>query len=146
MQPARQAGKRREFDVSKLLLRRLPLVAAGLLLLGSAIAPRRVLAGDASAGRDVFRSECSECHSIREGRNKKGPSLFSIVGRHAGALPDYRYSDALKRADWTWTPGTLQWYLAQPAKQANPGTKMKYDGLDDAEQRDDLIRFLGTLH
>lgn len=132
--------------MSKSFLRRLPHVAAGLFLLGSLVGSRLVLAGDASAGKDVFRSECSECHSLREGRNKKGPSLFGIVGRHAGALPGYDYSDALKRADWTWTPGKLQWYLSQPAKQANPGTKMKYDGLDDAKQRDDLIRFLGTVH
>jgi cytochrome c len=132
--------------VNKLFLRRVPLVAAGLLLLGSAVAPRLVLAGDASAGKDVFRSECSECHSIREGRNKKGPSLFGIVGRQAGSLADYRYTDALERAGWLWTPEKLQWYLSQPARQANPGTRMKYDGLDDAEQRDDLISFLGTLH
>lgn len=126
--------------------RRLPLIAVGWLLLGSLAGPRPVLAGDADAGKDVFRSECSECHSIRAGRNKKGPSLAGIVGRHAGALPDYHYSDALERADWTWTPDKLRWYLSQPAKQANPGTKMKYDGLDDAEQRDDLIRFLATVH
>jgi len=133
--------------VTKQLLRRwVPHLAAGLALTGAMACPPAVRAGDASAGKDVFRSECSECHSIREGRNKKGPSLFGIVGRHAGALPDYHYTDALKRAQWVWTPEKLQWYLSQPAKKANPGTRMKYDGLDDAEQRDDLISFLGTVH
>ena len=132
--------------MTKLFLRRLPLLAAAALLLGPIVGPRPAFAGGPSAGKDVFRSECSECHSIREGRNKKGPSLFGIVGRHAGSLPDYRYTDALKQAGWTWTPQKLQWYLSQPARQANPGTRMKYDGLDDAEQRDDLISFLGTLH
>ena len=133
--------------MTKLFLRRpLPLIAAGWIVLGMLAGPRPVRAGDAAAGREVFRSECSECDSIRQGRNKKGPSLFGIVGRHAGASSDYHYSDALRRATWTWTPDKLQWYLAQPAKQANPGTKMKYDGLDDAEQRDDLISFLGTVH
>jgi cytochrome c len=132
--------------VSKLFLRRLPLIAAGLLLLGPVVGPRTAHAGDPSAGKDVFRAECSECHSIREGRNKKGPGLFGIVGRQAGSLPDYHYTDALKRAGWVWTPQKLQWYLSQPAREANPGTRMKYDGLDDAEQRDDLISFLGTVH
>lgn len=132
--------------MTKLFLRRLPLIAAGLFLLGPVAGPRLAFAGDASAGKDVFRAECSECHSVREGRNKKGPSLFGIVGRHAGSLPDYRYSDALQQAGWVWTPQKLQWYLSQPSRQANPGTRMKYDGLDDAEQRDDLISFLGTLH
>ena len=126
--------------------RHAPPLAAALLLLLGAIGPRIACAGDADAGKDVFRSECAECHSVREGRNKKGPSLFGIVGRPAGSLPDYRYSDALKQARWTWTPDQLQSYLSQPARQANPGTKMKYDGLDDARQRDDLITFLGTQH
>ena len=123
-----------------------PIAVVLLLLLGAAIGPRIARAGDAEAGKDVFSSECAECHSVREGRNKKGPSLFGIVGRAAGSLSDYRYSDALKRARWTWTPDKLQSYLSQPARQANPGTKMKYDGLDDARQRDDLITFLGTQH
>lgn len=110
------------------------------------LAPVRAHAGDPSAGSDVFRSECAECHSPRQGRNKKGPSLFGIVGRPAGSLADYHYSDALRQAHWVWTPEKLHAYLSQPAKQANPGTKMKYDGLDDAKDLDDLLSFLGTLH
>lgn len=133
--------------MSKLFLRRLvPHAATVLLLLGTGVAPGPASAGDASAGKDVFRSECAECHSVRQGRNKKGPSLFGIVGRHAGSLPDYHYSDALQHASWVWTPDKLKSYLSQPARQANPGTRMKYDGLDDAGQLDDLITFLGTLH
>jgi cytochrome c len=141
-----QPATDREFRVTKLFLRRLPLIAAGAFLLATLVGPRAASAGDPAAGKDVFRAECSECHSIREGRNKKGPSLFGIVGRHAGSLPGYHYTDALERADWVWTPQKLQWYLSQPARKANPGTRMKYDGLDDAQQRDDLISFLGTVH
>jgi cytochrome c len=104
------------------------------------------VAGDAAAGSDVFKTECSECHSVKQGRNKKGPSLFGIVGRQAAAIPDYQYSDALKQAQWTWSADKLHGYLSQPAKQANPGTKMKYSGLNDAKQLDDLITYLDTLH
>ena len=111
-----------------------------------ALASFPAMAGDAKAGEDVFKQECSECHSVKEGRNKKGPSLFNIVGRNAGSLTDYSYSDALKNAKWTWTQDKLHWYLSQPAKQANPGTKMKYSGLDDARQLDDLIAFLESNH
>lgn len=105
------------------------------------------VAGDASAGARVFKTECSECHTVKEGRNKKGPSLFGIVGRKAASLPDYSYSDALRgRTDWVWTPEQLHTYLSQPARRINPGTKMKYDGLDDPTQLDDLITYLGTVH
>ncbi len=115
-------------------------------MLGWALAPALACAGDASAGSDVFKSECAECHSVKEGRNKKGPSLFGIVGRQSGAIADYAYSDALKQAHWTWSADKLHEYLSQPARQANPGTKMKYDGLSDSKQLDDLLSYLSTLH
>ena len=115
-----------------------------ILLLAAGAMPAR--AGDAAAGAGVFKQECAECHTTREGHNKKGPSLFGIVGRHAGSISDYNYSDALKHADWVWTEDKLRWYLTQPAKQANPGTKMKYPGLDDARQLDDLIAYLQSNH
>ena len=105
-----------------------------------------VRAGDADAGKDVFKSECAECHSVAQGRNKKGPSLFGIVGRKAGSVADYDYSDALKQSSWTWTSEQLHTYLSQPAKKANPGTKMKYDGLDNAKDLDNLVSYLETLH
>jgi len=120
-------------------------LAAGLIA-GSLLAPLPAAAGDAKAGQDVFKSECAECHAVAQGRNKKGPSLFGIVGRKSGSLPDYNYSDALKNIGWTWTPEQLHTYLSQPAKQANPGTKMKYDGLDNAKDLDDLLSYLATLH
>lgn len=117
-----------------------------VLVIGWMLASPMLHAGDASAGADVFKAECAECHSPREGKNKKGPSLFGIVGRPAGSIADYNYSDALKQAHWTWTTDKLHDYLSQPAKKANPGTKMKYDGLDDTRQLEDLITYLGTLH
>lgn len=121
-------------------------VAVAGLGLAWALAAPPARAGDPAAGKDVYRSECAECHSIEPGRNKKGPSLFGIVGRPAGTEPKYHYSAALQNAHWTWTVDKLHWYLSQPARQANPGTKMKYDGLTDPKDLDNLISFLGTLH
>ncbi len=68
------------------------------------------------------------------------------MGRAAGTLPDFNYSDALRQAHWVWTPEKLHSYLSRPAKQANPGTKMKYAGLVDPKDLDDLISYLGTIH
>lgn len=120
--------------------------AAGVLLAGYLLGSPLAFAGDADAGKDVFKSECAECHTVKEGKNKKGPSLFGIVNRPAGSIQGYDYSDALKNAHWTWTTDKLHSYLSQPAKQANPGTKMKYDGLTDAKQLDDLISYLSAQH
>ena len=101
--------------------------------------------GDASEGSDLFEQECSECHSVVAGRNKKGPSLFGVVGRHSGSLASYHYSDAMGNAHLIWTPQTLARYLSGP-KHLVPGTKMKYSGLSGQQDRNDLISFLETQH
>lgn len=124
----------------------LPCAALAALFLSGALVSSPARAGDASAGMDVYRTECSECHSISEGRNKKGPSLFGIVGRRSASVPGYHYSEAMRHTGWVWTPDRLRSYLSHPARQTVPGTKMKYDGLPDAGQLEDLLAFLNTLH
>ncbi|WP_028312811.1 c-type cytochrome [Derxia gummosa] len=117
---------------------------AAALLLGAAIATPALAAGDAKLGADLFSEHCAECHSLKEGRNKKGPSLFASVGRKAGQIGDFSYSDALKASGITWTPEQLDAYLKAP-KQAVPGGKMKYDGMAEAKDRADLIAYLATV-
>ena len=100
-------------------------------------------AADAVAGGKVFATECGECHSVKEGKDKKGPSLFGIVGAKAAQREGFAYSDALRAAGITWTPDRIDAYLAAP-KKVVPGGKMKYDGLADAHQREDLIAWLAS--
>jgi cytochrome c len=102
-------------------------------------------AGDIKRGADVFDSQCAECHSVRQGKNKKGPSLFASVGRAAGTVPDFVYSDALKQSGITWTPDKIQTYLAGPKKMV-PGGKMKYDSDMTPTDVTDLLAYLGSLH
>jgi cytochrome c len=102
-------------------------------------------AGDANHGARVFKEECAECHSASPGKNKKGPTLFAVVGRNAGSVPDFVYSEAMKNSGLTWTPDRLDAYIAAPRKQVRGG-KMKYDGLDDASARADLIEYLNNTH
>ena len=83
-------------------------------------------------------------YSVREGKNKKGPSMFGVVGRKAAAVPDAVYSDALKGSGLTWTPDKLDAYLAAPKKFV-PGGKMKYDGLAGTAERANLLAYLATL-
>ena len=115
------------------------LLAAALAL--AAAAPAR--AGDAAAGGKVFATECGECHSVREGKDKKGLSLFGVWGAKAAQRAGFVYSDALKGAGLVWTPENLDAYLANPKKPV-PGGKMKYDGLPDAKQREDLLAYLAS--
>lgn len=126
-------------------LRKFGWVATGfaMALMMSSVPARA--AGDATKGADVFDGQCAECHSTKAGKNKKGPSLFGVVGRKAGNIADYSYSDAMKNSGITWTPDKLDVYIAHP-KQTVPGDKMKYDGLENTAERADLIQFLTLQH
>jgi cytochrome c len=102
-------------------------------------------AQDAVAGQQVFKSQCSVCHSVAPGRTLTGPSLFGVVGRTAGSVQGFHYSAANKGSGIVWSAQTLDPYLTNP-KQVIPGTTMTYPGLKDAKQRTDLIAYLSTLH
>jgi cytochrome c len=99
----------------------------------------------AADGMHVFNEECAECHSIKEGKNKKGPSLWNIVGRKSAGVADFNYSDSMKASGITWTADKIAAYIEHP-KQVVPAGKMKYDGLPDAKDRQAVIDYLSTLH
>ena len=103
-----------------------------------------VQAADPTQGASVFDEECSECHSVKPGKNKKGPSLFAVVGRPAGSFADFNYSDAMKASGITWNNDRLDQYIQAPKKVVSGG-KMKFDGLPSAESRSNLIAFLDSL-
>ncbi|WP_439640520.1 c-type cytochrome [Nevskia sp.] len=116
---------------------------ASLLLATSSLAAHA--AGDAQRGAEVFDNECSDCHTAPpKGGNGKGPALFGIVGRNAGSVAGYDYSDANKASHFVWTAEQLEAYLPNP-KAAMPGTKMRYSGVKDAAERADVIAFLQSL-
>ena len=74
-----------------------------------------------------------------------GPSLFNVVNRHSGQIPDFHYSDANKQSGLTWNVSTLDRYLTAP-RDLVPGTKMTFPGLKDPKKRADIIAYLSTLH
>ena len=121
-------------------------ILGGLLVVGSVIlgAASAQAAGDAAAGQALFKQKCGICHSPVQGQNKIGPSLYGVVGRKAGSLADYTYSDAMKNANRTWDAATLDDYLTNP-RQKIPGVKMIFAGLPEASDRQNVIAYLSTL-
>lgn len=91
-------------------------------------------------GRVVYR-KCQACHSLEAGRTLIGPSLAGVVGRHAGSVPNFPYSPAMKQANIVWSEQTLDAYLTDPQK-AVPGNRMPFPGLNSATDRFDVIAFL----
>jgi cytochrome c len=117
-------------------------VIAGLLLAGSATA---ALAADPAAGEKIFKTQCGICHTVVAGQNRIGPTLFGVVGRKAGSIPDFHYTPDHKKLDLTWDAANLDKYLTNPRAMV-PDTSMVYAGLKDDAQRADLVAYLGTLH
>lgn len=64
--------------------------------------------GDAQRGATLFKARCQQCHSIGkfEG-NKGGPNLYGVVGRKTGEAVNYKYSEATKQKNITWSEDTL---------------------------------------
>jgi cytochrome c2 len=121
--------------MNRSILNLLAVASAALLAAGAAHA-----AGNAAHGEKVF-GECRACHMIDRNTVGLGPSLYGVFGRKSGQLPDFRYSPAFKRSDITWTPETLNTYIADPQKLV-PGNRMPYAGLADERDRADLIMYL----
>jgi len=118
------------------------LCAAGFVLAASVA--HADPAGNASRGSALF-NRCYICHANTKGAaNRMGPNLFGVVGRKAGTLPGFAYSDAMKKAGFVWTVPKLEAYLADPQKLV-PGNSMPLAGISDSQQRADIAAYLATL-
>ena len=109
-------------------------------LLASLLVAPAFAEGDAARGEAQFK-ECTACHKLAAGTNEVGPSLHGIFSRKAGELADFRYSPAMKRSGVTWTPESLDKYLADP-QAFIPANRMPYAGMSNATDRADLIAYL----
>ena len=99
------------------------------------------LAQDAGRGKAVFE-QCAACHSFEPGHNETGPHLKGLIGRKTASVEDFIYSPAMRRANVTWTPETLDAYLRDPQAPPFRGNRMPFAGIPDAQARADLIAYL----
>ena len=97
-------------------------------------------AADPVNGKKVF-NKCVACHSLQEGKNKIGPSLYNLIDRKAGLVEGYKYSKAMKSSGVVWDEESLDEFLTKPRKVI-PKTKMAFRGIKNKSLRDDLISFL----
>ena len=114
------------------------LVTAFVLLFASNIA---AFCGDPAAGEIVFK-KCAICHAIGPGAvNKVGPELNGVIGRKAGSVPGYNYSEANKSSGIVWDEATFTRYIADP-RGVVPGTKMTFPGLKNETDIANLLAYL----
>jgi cytochrome c len=93
---------------------------------------------DPSKGEGVFK-KCAACHKV-DGTDGVGPHLNGVVGRDAGSVEGFAYSDAMVEHG-PWTPEALFAFLEDP-KGVMSGTKMSFAGLKKEEDRADVIAYL----
>lgn len=101
-------------------------------------------AQDAAAGEQVFKM-CMPCHSIGpDAKNKIGPELNGLDGRHSGTAPGFSYSQANKSSGIVWNKDTFEKYINDPRAMI-PGTKMIFPGIKDPKRVADLWAYVSQF-
>ena len=116
---------------------------AGFIIIALGVAPV-LLGGNAAQAADVEHGKivcqtCAACHS--EKPDAIGPSLRGVYGRKSGSLDNFRYSNAMSRANLVWDEANLRAYLKDPQAKVK-GNRMPFAGLSDPKDVDDVIAFL----
>jgi cytochrome c len=121
------------------------LAGAALALLAGLVPA--LAAGDPARGERVFQL-CAACHALEPGAEPlQGPPLKGIVGAPIAAWEGFDYSPALRtfaRTERAWSEDLLDRYLAAPYRVV-PKTTMSFPGLQDPEERADVIAYLKRL-
>ena len=88
---------------------------------------------------------CRACHSLDPAeRGLPGPNLSGLIGRTVAGNADFDYSPVLRKArdeGLRWDAKRLETFLADPAAMF-PGLWMSMRGIEDAAERQALVRFL----
>ena len=88
---------------------------------------------------------CRACHSLDPAeRGLPGPNLSGVIGRAVGGAAEFDYSPVLRKAredGLRWDAKRLEAFLADPAAMF-PGLWMSMRGIEDAIERQALVRFL----
>ncbi|MCK4710584.1 MAG: c-type cytochrome [Gammaproteobacteria bacterium] len=97
-------------------------------------------------GEIIFMRKCSSCHDHeKSGGHGKGPHLWNLLGRQAGSISGFDFSDAMKKSGHSWNLASLNYYLTN-TEQAVPGRSMEFRGIRRDKVRAKLLAFLQSLN
>jgi len=95
-------------------------------------------------GERLF-APCRACHSLDPAaQGLPGPNLAGLIGRKIGGDTAFDYSPVLRKPHddgLRWDTSRLEAFLADPAEMF-PGLWMSMRGIEDAAERQALVRFL----
>ncbi len=94
--------------------------------------------GNAIHGKELY-TQCMACHKQQE--NFTGPRHCGLIGRPAGTVPGFDYSEAMKASGITWDAQKLDEFLTSPIAYVS-GTKMGFAGFENPTDRADVITYI----
>jgi cytochrome c len=92
-------------------------------------------------GETLFQKRCSGCHALDA--DHEGPRLRGVVGRAAGTVKTFQYSDGLRNAKFTWDEATLDKWLTD-TESVVPDNDMSFQ-VPKQEERAAIISYLKSL-
>lgn len=96
-------------------------------------------------GATLFRQQCAVCHTTNfTDAMRQGPPLAKVVGRTAGKVEGFHYSEGLSKADFVWDEARLDAWLTNP-QAVIPGVVMAYRQAKP-ETRAAIIAYLKELN
>ena len=96
-------------------------------------------------GPTLFKQQCATCHTNNATDPvRQGPSLFGVIGRHAGSVNGFHYSAGFTKADFIWDDTRLDAWMTNPQAMI-PGAVMAYRQAKP-EIRAAIIAYLKELH
>lgn len=101
----------------------------------------RVAAASETRGQLLFL-QCKACHDLNPALpHKVGPNLNGVIGRKAGTVEGYQFSEPMRSSGLTWDLATLDAFLRQPGSVV-PGSGMAFAGIAADADRASLLRYL----
>ena len=111
------------------------------LVAPSALLPSRADGQSAQDGQALFQKRCTGCHALDA--DHEGPRLRGVVGRAAGTVKTFQYSEALKNAKHTWDEANLDKWLTD-TESVVPDNDMSFR-VPKQEERAAIISYLRSL-
>ena len=119
-------------------------IASAFAIMAAGLLPANADDPQIVAGKAFFAEKCQTCHNPEADRKTYGAPLAGVVGRTAGTIKDYPYSEALKNSGIKWTEASLKAWMADNDGML-PGTRMRHVGVTGAAEQDMIIAYLRSL-
>ena len=99
---------------------------------------------DVDAGQLLFNNACRTCHSVKEGDNRLGPNLYSVLEEKPVRYRTMVIPAPRGTRTSSGTKKTLIRFIANPDAVVHGNNMQPYGGLASADDRAKVIDFLET--